>query len=150
MQNMWVVGMEKEVDGAEPPATVQKWPKHCIFRVPPHFKAGPFHHRDAALRLMEEHKLRAVRHLLRRSGKTLGDLAAAVDGVAAGLEDAYAELGGEWCGKYRDRFLQMMIADGCFLLEFIRNRTGEKVSYCRKLVCDCDCIFFHFFYILSA
>lgn len=138
---MWVETMEKEVDAAEPPATVEKWPKHCIFRVPPHFKVGnvdvfkpqmvalgPFHNRDAALRPMEEHKLRAVRHLLRRAGKTLGDLAAAVEGVAADLEDAYADLAGEWRGEGRDSFLQMMIADGCFLLEFMRNYTREMRS----------------------
>ena len=92
--------------------------------MPPHFKTGknvfkpkmvalgPFHHKDAALRPMEEHKLRAVQHLLQRAGKTLGDLASAAEGVATDLEDAYAELGSEWRGMNRDRFLQMMIADG--------------------------------------
>lgn len=57
-------------------------------------------------------KLRAVQHLLQRAGKTLGDLASAVEGVATDLEDAFAELGSEWRGMNRDRFLQMMIADG--------------------------------------
>ena len=83
---------------------------------------GPFHHKDAALRPMEEHKRKAVRHLLRRAGKTLGELAAAVEGVAIELEDAYAGLGGEWRGENRGRFLEMMVADGCFLLEVIRER----------------------------
>jgi len=131
---MWVVDMEKKLDGAEPPAATQKWRKRCVFRVPPHLRTcinlfrpqtvalGPFHHKDAALCPMEEHKRRAVRHLLRRAGKTLGELAAAVEGVAVELEDAYAGLGGEWRGENRGRFLEMMVADGCFLLEVIRER----------------------------
>jgi len=86
---------------------------------------GPFHHKDAALGPMEEHKRRAVRHLLRRAGKTLGELAAAVEGVAVELEDAYAGLGGEWRGENRGRFLEMMVADGCFLLEVIYGK-GKK------------------------
>jgi hypothetical protein len=45
-----------------------------------------------------------------------------VEGVAVELEDAYAGLGSEWRGENRGRFLEMMVADGCFLLEVIRER----------------------------
>ncbi|OEL25054.1 hypothetical protein BAE44_0013926 [Dichanthelium oligosanthes] len=124
---MWVVDMEKKLDGAEPPATVQKWPKHCVFRIPPRFRAargnvfkpqavalGPFHHREPDLAPMEEHKRRAVWHLLRCAGMALGELAAAVEGVARDLEDAYAGLGGKWRAgeENQGRFLEMMVADG--------------------------------------
>jgi hypothetical protein len=34
---MWVVDMEKKLEDAELPAKV-KWPRHCIFRVPPRYK----------------------------------------------------------------------------------------------------------------
>lgn len=100
---MWVMDMERKVNGAELPSTMEKWSKHCIFRVPPRMRTGnnvfsprtvalgPFHHGDAALRPMEEHKRRAVHHLLRRSGRSLGEVAAAVEEVAEDLEDAYAE-----------------------------------------------------------
>jgi hypothetical protein len=35
---MWVVDMEKKLEDAELPAKVTKWPRHCIFRVPPRYK----------------------------------------------------------------------------------------------------------------
>ncbi|CAL4992816.1 unnamed protein product [Urochloa decumbens] len=140
---MWVVDMEKKLDGAEPPATVQKWPKHCIYRVPPRLRTsnvfrpqtvalGPFHHGNADLHPMEEHKRRAVRHLLRRSGKSLHELAVAVEDVAEQLEDAYAGLDSQWRGHNRGRFLEMMIADGCFLLEVIRETDNGGVRTCQS------------------
>ncbi|CAN6372283.1 unnamed protein product [Urochloa humidicola] len=135
---MWVVDIEKmhEADQSAPPA--DEWRSHCIFRVPPHFKTvhgnafkpqavtlGPFHHDRGSHAIMEGHKRRAVRHLLRRAGKTLRDLAVAVEEVADELEDAYAGLDGEWRRQNRGRFLEMMIADGCFLLEVMRNYAIE-------------------------
>ncbi|TVU24699.1 hypothetical protein EJB05_27152, partial [Eragrostis curvula] len=131
---MWVADMERHLGGAELPSTMEKWAKHCIFCVPRRLRIGggnafkpqtvtlgPFHHGDAALRPMEEHKRRAVAHLLRRAGRTLGEVAAAVEEVAGELEDAYAGLHAKWRGRNRGKFLEMMVADGCFLLEVMRN-----------------------------
>jgi hypothetical protein len=131
---MWVVDMHKALDVADLPATVDKWPRHSIFRVPPRFRAvhggvykpqtvalGPFHHGDPDLAPMEPHKRRAVAHLLR--------LAAAVEAAAADLEDAYEGLGAEWRGEVnRGAFLEMMVADGCFLLEVMRRRSDDYAS----------------------
>ncbi|KAM3391871.1 hypothetical protein ACQJBY_013161 [Aegilops geniculata] len=136
----WAVDMEKKLDDAEQPAKVERWLKHCIFRVPLRFKMavggasciykpqtvslGPFHHGDKDLKPMEEHKLRAVRHLLHRANckTTLAELIDAVDEVADELQDTYMDLGEEWQGKEnRGKFLEMMIMDGCFLLEVMRT-----------------------------
>ncbi|XP_045089451.1 UPF0481 protein At3g47200-like [Aegilops tauschii subsp. strangulata] len=136
----WAVDMEKKLDDVEQPAKVERWLKHCIFRVPLRFKMaiggvsciykpqtvslGPFHHGDKDLKPMEEHKLRAVRHLLHRANckTTLAELIAAVDEVVDELQDAYMDLGEEWQGKEnRGKFLEMMITDGCFLLEVMRT-----------------------------
>ncbi|KAK8447787.1 hypothetical protein SEVIR_8G154100v4 [Setaria viridis] len=138
---MWVVDMQKTLDVADLPAAAEKWPRHCIFRVPPRFRTvhggvykpqtvalGPFHHGDPDLAPMEAHKRRAVARLLRRAGRTLADLAASVEEVAEDLEDAYAGLGGEWRGENRGRFLEMMVADGCFLLEVMRRRSGDYAT----------------------
>ncbi|CAL4987668.1 unnamed protein product [Urochloa decumbens] len=128
---MWVVDIEKMFDGDEADLVASpavEWRSHSIFRVPPHFKMvhgsafkpqavtlGPFHHDRDGNAIMEGHKRRAVRHLLRRAGKTLADE----------LEDAYAGLDSEWLGQNRGRFLEVMIADGCFLLEVMRNYAIE-------------------------
>lgn len=113
--------MERQLERAELPSTMEKWSKHCIFCVPPRLRTGnnvfrprtvalgPFHHGDTALLPMEEHKHRAVRHLLRRAGRSLGEVAAAVEEVAEELKDAYAGLGPQWRGWNRGKFLEMMV-----------------------------------------
>uniref|UniRef100_M8BYQ9 Uncharacterized protein n=1 Tax=Aegilops tauschii TaxID=37682 RepID=M8BYQ9_AEGTA len=117
----WVVDMEKKLEDAEPPAKVQRWPKHCIFRVPLRFTS----------KMVDGIKL------------TLGGLVAAMETVADEPEDAYMNLGDEWRGggdaymsrgdewrgeENRGKFLEMMITDGCFLLEVMRMAIGGKGS----------------------
>lgn len=90
---------------------------------------GPFHHDDKELKPIEEHKLRAVHHLLQRDSckTTLSELVATMEKVGEELEDAYMELGDEWRGEEnRGKFLEMMIIDGCFLLEVMRTAIGGK------------------------
>nr|CAB3491695.1 unnamed protein product [Digitaria exilis] len=110
-----------------------RWQRHCIYRVPACIKhhnpkaykpqvvsLGPFHHGDSELLPMEDHKRRALRHLLRRSGRRLEAFRAAVQDAGEQLEDAYQDLGVEWSGGGgRERFLEMLVVDGCFLLELM-------------------------------
>ncbi|OEL22881.1 hypothetical protein BAE44_0016101 [Dichanthelium oligosanthes] len=110
--------------------------RHCIYRVPACIKdanpkayrpqvvsLGPFHHGDAKLLSMEGHKRRALGYLLRRSGRTLEEFRVAMQDVAEQLESVYLDLGDEWRGGEGgggERFLEMLIVDGCFLLELLR------------------------------
>ena len=79
-------------------------------------------HGDPELVPMEEHKRRALRHLLRRAKRPQEDFVAAVEEIAEPLESAYLDLGADWrgAGGGRERFLEVMIVDGCFLLEVMR------------------------------
>ncbi|OEL25052.1 UPF0481 protein [Dichanthelium oligosanthes] len=130
----WVVDVEKTLGEADVSVELSRWQRHCIYLVPACIKdikpkayrpqvvsLGPFHHGDPELLPMEEHKRRAMRHLLRRAKKPLEEFAAAVEEVAEQLASAYLDLGAEWRdGDGRERFLEMMIVDGCFLLEVMR------------------------------
>lgn len=114
-----------------------RWKNNSIYRVPEwhtqltNAKAdtyrpllvslGPFHHGVANLQPMEEHKLRAVHHLVRRSGRPHKDFYTAINDVADKLMDAYQDLDDIWRGKKRGCFVQMMVTDGCFLLEMART-----------------------------
>ena len=141
----WVVDVEKKLKEADKSAEVSRWARHCIYQVPPcmtNIKSkayqpqvvslGPFHHGDRDLRPMEEHKHRALRQLLLRANRPLDDFVAAVEEVTEELEGAYMDLDNEWRadGGGRDRFLAMMIFDGCFLLEVMRCTAadGKQVS----------------------
>ncbi|CAL4980651.1 unnamed protein product [Urochloa decumbens] len=134
----WVEQVEKSLDKASVPSVAAS--RRSIYRVPACIKdgdpnrkvykprvvsLGPFHHGDPELAPMEEHKQRALRHLLRRANqrpRLLPELVASVEVVAEELESAYyPDLGDWWRGEEgRERFLEMMVVDGCFLLEVMR------------------------------
>ncbi|VAH83735.1 unnamed protein product [Triticum turgidum subsp. durum] len=135
----WVVEMEKTIGemNIDPAAEMARWKRHSIYRVPERIKnlhnskayqpelvsLGPFHHGDPELLPMEEHKRRAVVHLVKRSGRPLREFVAAVAEVAQQLQDAYKDLGDEWRGAEgggTERFVQLMVTDGCFLVEAMR------------------------------
>uniref|UniRef100_J3N8V2 Uncharacterized protein n=1 Tax=Oryza brachyantha TaxID=4533 RepID=J3N8V2_ORYBR len=120
-------------NGSEPPASGEaaarpQRERHSIYRVPEYMKKmtnpdayqpqlvalGPFHHGEPALQPMEAHKRRAVEGLVNRCGKPKEEFLAAVEEIAEQLRDAYEDLDEEWRGE---RFVELMVTDGCFLLE---------------------------------
>ncbi|KAM0883409.1 hypothetical protein ACQ4PT_031642 [Festuca glaucescens] len=138
----WVVDVEKTLADSLAEAEGAKWTAQSIYLVPARMKIlgtgaykprtvslGPYHHGDPDLLPMEVHKRRALRHVVRRPGKTVREFVAAVEEVAKQLEGAYADLGDEWRGPgNRSRFLQVMITDACFLLEVMMAAAGEHVG----------------------
>jgi hypothetical protein len=136
-----VVEMEKLLPATEPSVEWPRWSKPCIYRVPLWLKKitngdndteevyrprlvslGPFHHYDDDLRPMEEHKRRAVLHIVKRTGKPLREFFAAIEEVADELMDAYYGLEEKWRGAQgKARFVQVMVVDGCFLLEILKG-----------------------------
>lgn len=128
-------GSSSVVEMTELQKEMERWNETSIYRVPAHIKLkdmkyssayrpqlvslGPFHHGDTALLPMEEHKRRALLHLVKRTGKPKGEFVAAVKEAADQLEAAYGQdLDQEWRGDNgRERFVDMMVTDGCFLLE---------------------------------
>jgi hypothetical protein len=137
-ERSWVVDVEDLLsEGAaavDLAAEAAMWRKHSIYRVPAHMKngertspyepqlvsLGPFHRDNPDLPPMDEHKQRALVHLLRRTGRPVRDLVAAMEAVAEKLEDAYMDLDDGW-RRDRDGFLRVMVMDGCFLLEVMRT-----------------------------
>ncbi|KAF7848072.1 hypothetical protein BT93_L2321 [Corymbia citriodora subsp. variegata] len=95
------------------------WPQAVSF--------GPYHHDKNHLRPMESHKRRALLHFLRRSKKDVEDFLKPLSKVAQKLEDSYDSLDPKW-KKGGDKgtvspFLELMIIDGCFMLEILRTMT---------------------------
>ncbi|XP_052136834.1 UPF0481 protein At3g47200-like [Oryza glaberrima] len=135
-------------DGSEPSpgeksmVRPQRESRHTIYRVPKYIKdmtnpnayqpqmvsLGPFHYGEAPLQPMEAHKKRAVAQSLIRSGKPLQEFTAAVEKIAEQLRGAYENLGEEWSGE---RFVELMVTDGCFLLEMMATfiYEGEVEGY---------------------
>ncbi|KAG2562507.1 hypothetical protein PVAP13_8KG197300, partial [Panicum virgatum] len=130
----WVVEMEKQLKDTRPSMEMARWKQRSIYRVPEFIKKmtnrdayqpqlmslGPLHHGEPHLLPMEEHKGRAVLHMVNWVGKPLTEFVVAIEEVADELEAAYDDLDGRWRGVNRGSFVQMMVTDGCFLLELMR------------------------------
>ncbi|KAL5988842.1 hypothetical protein ACLOJK_026944 [Asimina triloba] len=120
--------------------------KHAIYKLPEAFSSdekrqraykpqvvslGPYHHhRDNDLKAMEEHKERAQRHFLVRTKKRICDYLNALNGggeVVRQLTEAYKDLEKEW-KEDKERFLKLMLLDGCFLREVLRTDSPSTLE----------------------
>ncbi|KAE8659475.1 hypothetical protein F3Y22_tig00116962pilonHSYRG00501 [Hibiscus syriacus] len=139
----WVVEVDEEVQRLVDSETeMEHWTKRSIYRIPTSFtdlnkKAyipqvvsfGPYHHGEDHLKPMEEHKQRALLHFLRRSNKSLESFVEVLAKDLRRLKDCYDQLDDPmWHDD--DKFLQLMILDGCFMLEILcsANRTMEDYA----------------------
>jgi hypothetical protein len=127
----WVVDIEKMVEQANPSVEMARWKQRSIYRVPEFMKKitnrdayepqfvslGPYHHGVPHLLPMEEHKRRALVHLVKRAGKPPAAFVEAIEDVVDELQAAYDDLDDKWRGEKRGNFVEMMVTDGCFLLE---------------------------------
>ncbi|PIA40700.1 hypothetical protein AQUCO_02400043v1 [Aquilegia coerulea] len=76
---------------------------------------------------MEDHKQRALLHFLKRSNKPVGSYVEALQDRVQELRDSYDWIDPKWHDE--NMFLQLMIVDGCFMLEVLRSTTGVSNDY---------------------
>ncbi|XP_057495549.1 UPF0481 protein At3g47200-like [Actinidia eriantha] len=140
-QKEWVIKVKDELGRMEDAETEEKhWEKRSIYRVPAcvtdlNKKAykpqtvsfGPYHHGEEHLLPMEEHKHRALLHFLKRSDKPLELYLNSLVEVAQNLKESYDSLDPSslW-QRDTDAFLQLMILDGCFMLEVLRTAASTQ------------------------
>lgn len=111
-----------------------------IFRVPqslidisgrcyqPHIVSiGPYHHGQPHLKMIEEHKWRFLGTLLHRTqskGLSLEDYFKAIQPLESKARVCYSEI-----VKFdTDEFIEMMVLDGCFIIELFR-KLGDLVPF---------------------
>ncbi|KAH7853636.1 hypothetical protein Vadar_004955 [Vaccinium darrowii] len=92
---------------------------------------GPYHHGEAHLAPMEEHKLHALLHILKRSQKPLASYIDSLAEVAQSLKNSYESLDSVW-KRDTDQFLHLMILDSCFMIEVMRTSIGTLNDYARN------------------
>ncbi|TXG48980.1 hypothetical protein EZV62_024855 [Acer yangbiense] len=138
----WVIEVNEKLKNMVDASTeISQWKKRSIYKVPAcitdlNKKAyrplivsfGPYHHGEAHLRPMEEHKQRALVHFLKRSGKPIESFLSSLEQVAEDLKNSYDPLDLKWQKDSRG-FLQMMILDGCFMLEILSSTAQSYEDY---------------------
>ncbi|CAK7334321.1 unnamed protein product [Dovyalis caffra] len=112
----------------------------CIFKVPQRFidingksyqphivSIGPYHHGEAHLRMIEEHKWRYLGSLLSRTqneGVDLELLLKAIQPLEMKARERYSQV----IHLGSDEFVEMMVLDGCFIIELFR-KVGNVVEF---------------------
>ncbi|KAA8546397.1 hypothetical protein F0562_002864 [Nyssa sinensis] len=111
-------------------------PKPCIFRVhdglhrtnekayaPTLVSIGPYHHGKPKLQAMEEHKLWYLRSILQRNSEKSVERYIQ---VMEKLEDRARGFYAEPINLEREKFVEMMLLDACFIIEFLRKLYSDK------------------------
>ncbi|KAI6670690.1 hypothetical protein NL676_005575 [Syzygium grande] len=141
----WIVQVKESLE-TMPSDDQQRWGKPSIYKVPGRstnlnpkayqplaVSFGPYHYGQEHLYPMEEHKHRALLHFLKRSGKPLERFLTTLREVEEDLMASYEALAPKWKEGSSEgtasRFLQLMIPDGCFMLEFLRSAPETLNDY---------------------
>ncbi|XP_038713295.1 UPF0481 protein At3g47200-like [Tripterygium wilfordii] len=119
---------------------MEDWKKQSIYKlttsitdlnnkpyIPQAVSFGPYHHGKAHLLPMEDHKERALLHFLKRPNKPLELLIDSLAEVVKDLKSSYAMLPKEW--QDDNKFIQLMILDGCFMLEILHSYEQKPEDY---------------------
>ncbi|KAE9466850.1 hypothetical protein C3L33_01263, partial [Rhododendron williamsianum] len=125
----WVINIRERLEQARQEDVAGAWGKLSIYRVPQCLREGdekayipqtvslgPYHRGKKRLRNMERHKWRALYHVLKR---TRQDVKLYLDSVKELEEKAAACYEGQ-IGLGSNEFVEMMVLDGCFVLELFR------------------------------
>ncbi|KAM0947151.1 hypothetical protein DsansV1_C08g0083101 [Dioscorea sansibarensis] len=126
----WLLDLESQIqqENSEFQSPVQP----CTFRPPPSIRKGgdeeyeprvvslsPYHHGKQHLMAFEAHKWRALVHCVRRSKKDVNQFVQKVKKEVSELMTCYDNLDEKWIKSTED-FVNLMVMDGCFMLEIIR------------------------------
>lgn len=146
-QKEWVIKVNDDVAQMDDSSNVEMfmhWKKRSIYQLPASFtylnksaympqtvSFGPYHHGQEHLQPMEEHKHRALLHFLKRSNKPVDCYIESLAPVMQDLKDSYDSLDAVW-QQNTDAFLQLMILDGCFMLEILRVVARDRTRSIRS------------------
>ncbi|KAL4191869.1 hypothetical protein AMTRI_Chr06g169390 [Amborella trichopoda] len=141
-QTQWMLDLMNGKLSMNREEEAEEWKQRCIYKVPRFLKElhneafiprvvslGPFHHGSPHLQPMEQHKRRALLHFLNRSKHPLKVYLDALQAKEQAIRDCY-----EWpcdlAPPESVEFLNMMLLDGCFLLELHRvSQTDSETGY---------------------
>lgn len=128
----WVISIEEKLTRGRQDNAPGSWENLSIYRIPRHLKhgedkawvpqivsLGPYHHGDKHLRHMERHKWRCLHRILERSSQEMGLY---LDSVKKVEQRARACYEGR-ISMSPEEFVEMMILDGCFVIEMFRGFT---------------------------
>lgn len=139
----WVITIRGKLEQAKQDDVASLWGKLCIYRVPQYLREGddkayipqtvslgPYHHGRRRLRPMDRHKWRSVYQILKRNNH---QIKLYLDSIKELEEKARACYEGN-ITLSSNEFVEMMVLDGCFILELFRGAAGgfKHLGYSRN------------------
>ncbi|XP_019101897.1 PREDICTED: UPF0481 protein At3g47200-like [Camelina sativa] len=126
----WVISIKDKMEQALREDATTSWDKLCIYRVPQYLQEnntksyfpqtvslGPYHHGNKHLLPMDRHKWRAVNMVMKRTAQGIEMY---IDAMKDLEERARACYEGP-IGLSSNKFSEMLVLDGCFVLELFRG-----------------------------
>ncbi|KAF7809856.1 UPF0481 protein [Senna tora] len=141
----WVISIKEKLDQARQDDAASSWSKLSIYRIPHYLREnggddkafvpqivslGPYHHGKRRLRQMDRHKWRSLHHVLKRTNH---DIKLYIDSMKEMEERARSCYEGS-IGLSSNEFVEMLVLDGCFVLELFRGATEgfKELGYSRN------------------
>ena len=139
----WIISIKEKLEQANQDDAADSWAKLCIYRVPRYLREaddksyipqsvslGPYHHGKRRLKNMEQHKWRALHQILKRTNH---EIEIYLDAMKELEEKARACYEGT-ISLSSTEFVEMMVLDGCFMLELFRGVAGgfKHLGYARN------------------
>lgn len=128
----WIISIREKIDQACQDDVANTWSKLCIYKVPQYLREsddrsfvpqivsiGPYHHGKKRLRNMDRHKWRSLQQMLKRSEHDVRIYLNALKEIEDRIRACYEGT----IGYGSDEFVEMMLLDGCFILELFRGAT---------------------------
>uniref|UniRef100_A0A803KQ21 Uncharacterized protein n=1 Tax=Chenopodium quinoa TaxID=63459 RepID=A0A803KQ21_CHEQI len=148
----WVISIRGKLKEARQYAARKPWEKWCIYRVPCRLREvqesrktyepqtisiGPFHTGSEQVLDMDRHKWIALNQILERTGQ---DLNLYLDTIKEVEEQARAYYQQQFVHLSSNKFVEMMVLDGCFILELFRCYPGSGTKgnpvFCNQRIID--------------
>ncbi|KAL4189499.1 hypothetical protein AMTRI_Chr08g165670 [Amborella trichopoda] len=140
LDRQWVIDVVNGNVQLNQEEEAEEWTHRCIYKIPSYLhdfhkgsftprlvSLGPLHHGSPHLQPMEHHKRRALLHFLDRSKHSADVYLVALEAVERKLRACY-----EWPDELPrmeiPEFLNMLLLDGCFLLELHRTTIDKDTS----------------------
>ncbi|TQE09156.1 hypothetical protein C1H46_005091 [Malus baccata] len=130
-ESEWMINIKDKLVQAGHVNAARPWAKHCIYRVPHYLREGadkaivpqivslgPYHHGKRHLRQMDCHKWRLLRRMLKRTKQCIELYLDSIKKVEEKARACYE--GPVAMGLSSNEFVEMMVLDGCFVLELFR------------------------------
>ncbi|KAL9234300.1 hypothetical protein vseg_009185 [Gypsophila vaccaria] len=146
LQEEWVITIKQKLEQGGLANHDERWTKHSIYKVPHWMKEeqrpnddkisgyipeiisiGPYHHGEPHLQPMEAHKWRVLDHLLSRESQDITLYLTEIKNLENEARDCYESS----VGLDSNQFVEMLVLDGCFVLEFLRGsaETFSELEY---------------------